>query len=280
MIQQPNNLITQLEAESVVAGYDVGNVLEGVSIRVETGEFVGLLGQNGSGKSTLLRVLSYSLKPSLGTVTLDGKEIGQWSPRDRAKRIAFVPQQETTTFAFTVQDVVMMGRYPHLDRNRREQAADYAVAHHAMEMTDIILLRDRPVTKLSGGEYRRVLMARALAQQSPLLLLDEPTAHLDIAHQAELLLLARTLAHNPENPQGVLAALHDINQAAEFCDRIVLLHAGKVFAEGSPNAVLTEDNLRRAYHADIRMGQNPLTGRPMILSLSPEFSAPQTDGNN
>ncbi len=280
MTQSPNDPITQLEAESVVAGYDAGNVLEGVSIRIVTGEFVGLLGQNGSGKSTLLRVLSHTLKPYSGTVTLDGKEIGQWSPRDRAKRIAFVPQQETTTFAFTVQDVVMMGRYPHLERNRREQAADYAAAHDAMEMTDVLLLQDRPVTKLSGGEYRRVLMARALAQQSPLLLLDEPTAHLDIAHQAELLLLARNLAHTSKTPQGVLAALHDVNQAAEFCDRIVLLHAGRVFAEGSPDTVLTEDNLRRAYHAEIRMGQNPLTGRPMILSLSPEFSAPQTADNN
>jgi iron complex transport system ATP-binding protein len=270
----------RLEAESLVAGYDARNILEGVSVRVATGEFVGLLGQNGSGKSTLLRVLSHALKPHSGTVTLDGKEITQWSPRDRAKRIAFVPQQETTTFAFTVQDVVMMGRYPHLERNRREQATDYAAAHDAMKMTDILLLKDRPVTKLSGGEYRRVLMARALAQQSPLLLLDEPTAHLDIAHQAELLMLARNLAHRPENSQGVLAALHDINQAAEFCDRIVLLHAGGVFAEGAPDAVLTEDNLRHAYHAEIRMGQNPLTGRPMILSLSPEVSVPPSADNN
>ncbi len=257
----------RLEAHSIIAGYDSRNVLENVSMTVATGEFVGLLGQNGSGKSTLLRVLTHALKPHSGSVELDGKPIVQWSPKDRAKRIAFVPQQETTTFAFTVQDVVLMGRYPHLDRNRREQSEDYAIARRAMESTDTLALQDRPVTRLSGGEYRRVLMARALAQQSPLLLLDEPTAHLDIAHQAELLALAQQLAHRSEKPQGVLAALHDINQAAEFCDRIVLLLSGRVLAEGTPDAVLTEDNLRRAYNAEVRMGQNPLTGRPMIFSL-------------
>ena len=257
----------RLEARSVAAGYDGRPVLDAVSLTIGTGEFVGLLGQNGSGKSTLLRVLTSALKPHSGSVELDGKPITQWSPKERAKRIAFVPQQETTTFAFTVQDVVLMGRYPYQERNRHEQIQDYAIARQAMESTDTLALQNRPVTRLSGGEYRRVLMARALAQQSPLLLLDEPTAHLDIAHQAELLSLARELAHQSNQPYGVLAALHDINQAAEFCDRIVLLHSGQVIAEGSPETVLTEDNLRHAYNAEVRMGLNPLTQRPMILSL-------------
>jgi iron complex transport system ATP-binding protein len=260
----------RLEARDVTAGYEAKNVLENADLSVEVGEFVGLLGQNGSGKSTLLRVLSAVLKPRTGKVVLDEREIGAWSARERAKRTAFVPQQETTAFAFSVLDVVLMGRYPHLERGKGEQRRDFDLARQAMEQTDTLHLQERAVTQLSGGEYRRVLMARALAQQTPLLLLDEPTAHLDIAHQAELLHLAKRLTQQKDSPaRGVLAALHDIGQAAEFCDRIVMLHNGRVLATGTPDKVLTEDILRRAYGAEVRMGRNPLTGRPLLLSLSP-----------
>lgn len=266
--EQDTALSLRLEAKDVTAGYGEQNVLHDVDLRVGAGEFVGLLGQNGSGKSTLLKVLSATLKPRAGSVLLDGRELGAWSPRERAKRIAVVPQQETTAFAFSVQDVVLMGRYPHHERGKHDAARDFEIARAAMEQTDILHLQERPVTQLSGGEYRRVLMARALAQQTPLLLLDEPTAHLDIAHQAELLHLAKRLTQQ-DNPQGVLAALHDINHAAEFCDQIVMLEAGRVLATGTPDEVLTDNILRRAYGAEIRMGQNPLTGRPLLLSLLP-----------
>jgi iron complex transport system ATP-binding protein len=244
----------RLEARDVTAGYEAKNVLENADLSVEVGEFVGLLGQNGSGKSTLLRVLSAVLKPRTGKVVLDEREIGAWSARERAKRTAFVPQQETTAFAFSVLDVVLMGRYPHLERGKGEQRRDFDLARQAMEQTDTLHLQERAVTQLSGGEYRRVLMARALAQQTPLLLLD----------------LAKRLTQQKDSPaRGVLAALHDIGQAAEFCDRIVMLHNGRVLATGTPDKVLTEDILRRAYGAEVRMGRNPLTGRPLLLSLSP-----------
>jgi iron complex transport system ATP-binding protein len=258
----------RLEAREITAGYDRSkDVLDAVSVAVETGQFVGLLGPNGSGKSTLLRVLTRVLPPRLGKVWLDGKEVERWTTLEIARRVAFVPQQESAAFDFTVREIVLMGRYPHRARFRGETAEDYALVAQALEETDALHLQDRPVTELSGGEHRRVLLARALAQQTPLLLLDEPTAHLDVTHQVALLSKVQTLCH--EEGKGALAALHDLNQAAEFCDRLVLLCRGKVVAEGTPEEVLTPDNLRRAYDAEACIGPNPITGRPMILTLHP-----------
>src|SRR5262249_12474211 len=158
--------------------------------------------------------------------------------------------------------------YPHRQRFRGETEEDHQQVNRALAEADIYHLKERPVTRLSGGEHRRVLLARALAQQTPLLLLDEPTAHLDVTHQVELLVLAQRLTRQ-EQQVGVLAALHDLNQAAEFCDRLVLLSAGRILADGPPEAVLTAGNLRAAYGADAQIGRNPATGRPTILTLHP-----------
>ena len=266
----------ELEATDITAGYGGADILQTVGVRLRTGEFVGLLGPNGSGKSTLLRVLSCVLRPRLGSVTLDGKNLTQWTATERAQRIAFAPQQETAAFDFSVREVVLMGRYPHRQRLRSEAAADYAVVAQALAETDLTALADRPVTALSGGEHRRVLLARALAQQTPLLLLDEPTAHLDITHQAELLLLTRRLV--AEKGIGAMAALHDLNQAAEFCDRLILMRSGKIVAEGTAEAVFTTENLRRVYDADAQIGTNPATGRPFLFALRPLPRATQNSG--
>lgn len=258
----------QLEAKEVTAGYDRDrDVLRSVSVSVRTGQFVGLLGPNGCGKSTLLRVLTRVLRPRQGTVYLDGRELSHWTSLEIARRIAFVPQQEPATFDFTVRDVVLMGRYPHRARFRGETPADYAIVERALAACDALDLRDRPVTQLSGGEHRRVLLARALAQQTPLLLLDEPTAYLDVTHQVELLVMVRRLCR--EENKGAMAALHDLDQAAEFCDWIVLLSQGRVIAEGTPEAVMNPEYLRLAYQAEACIGLNPVTGRPMLLSLRP-----------
>lgn len=257
----------RLEATDITAGYGRKDILEAVGLALETGEFVGLIGPNGCGKSTLLRVLTHVLPPRRGTVRLDGQEIGRWPVAERARRLAFVPQQEPASFDFTVREVVLMGRHPHRGRFRGETAADYALVARALADADILPLAERPVTQLSGGEHRRVLLARALAQQTPLLLLDEPTAHLDITHQVELLTLLQRLTR--ERSVGALAALHDLDQAAAFCDRLALLCAGRVLAVGPPEAVLTAENLRTAYDADAQIGRHPLTGKPMILSLHP-----------
>jgi len=261
----------ELAADQISAGYGGPPVLQGVTVRLGQGELAGLIGPNGCGKSTLLRCLSRALRPAAGTVRLDGRDLAAWPPREAARRLAFVPQQEPALFEFRVRDLVLMGRHPHLEPWRGETDRDYAIAAQAMADADIAHLADRPVTQLSGGEHRRVLLARALAQQTPLLLLDEPTAHLDITHQADLMTLVREQTRR--QGQGVLAALHDLNQAAEFCDRLILMRAGRIVAEGAPEAVLTAANLRLAYDAEAQIGANPVTGRPMLFAVHGERAA-------
>jgi iron complex transport system ATP-binding protein len=253
----------RIEARGVTAGYGGQPVLHDVSFVLGEGEFVGLIGPNGAGKSTLLRVLSGTLRPSGGAVLLDGEPIDRLKAREIARKLAFVPQTESTLFEFSVRDVVLMGRHPHVRGLAGETHEDFARANQAMVATDILHLADRPITALSGGEHRRVLIARALAQATPAVLLDEPTAHLDITHQAEILSLVRRQAD--EAGASVLAALHDLNLAAEFCDRLILLADGRVALEGPPTEVLTSLTLERAYGASVTVGRNPASGRPFIF---------------
>jgi iron complex transport system ATP-binding protein len=255
----------RLCANGVTAGYGEADVLHQISITFESGEFVGLVGPNGCGKSTLLRALSRTLRPSSGTVALDDASIWTMTPIELARKMAFVPQQEPAFFDFTVRDVVMMGRYPHRN-GRTSYEADSAAVTKALDNADITALAERPITRLSGGEHRRVLLGRALAQDTPLMLLDEPTAHLDVTHQAELLTLVQRLTRL--QGVGALAALHELNSAAEYCDRLILMCEGRVVTGGSPQEVLTPENLRIAYNARARVGRNPVSGRPMILSLT------------
>ncbi len=266
----------ELTAAEVTAGYGGEPVLYQVSVALGQGELVGLIGPNGCGKSTLLRCLSRTLRPASGTIKLDGRELLEWPAREAARRLAFVPQQEAALFDFTVRDLVLMGRHPHLEPWKGETDQDYKIVMQALVDSDILHLSDRPVTQLSGGEHRRVLLARALAQQTPLLLLDEPTAHLDVTHQVELLTLVRKQTRS--RGQGALAALHDLNQAAEFCDRLILMRSGRIIAEGTPDVVLSAANLRTAYNADSRIGCNPVTGRPMLLSVQPLRNAASNSG--
>ncbi len=260
----------QLECINVTAGYGKSDILHGVNLKIEQGEFVGLVGPNGCGKSTLLRALSRTLPLRSGDVNLDAISIWSMRPMDLALQLAFVPQQEPADFDFTVQDVVMMGRYPHQAKSKADRNTsanrDYDAVNKAMEVADIAELADRPITQLSGGEHRRVLLARALAQEAPLLLLDEPTAHLDVTHQAEMLNAVRGLVRT--TGVAALAALHELNSAAEYCDRLVLMHEGKIVESGTPEQVLTSENLSKVYGADAAVGSNPITGRPMILSIT------------
>ncbi len=265
----------RLEAREVTGGYGSRDVVRGVSLACASGEFVGLIGPNGCGKSTLLRLLSGILRPRQGAVWLEERVLTSFTAREIARRMAFVPQEEKAAFEFTVQDVVLMGRFAHRAGLRGPNSEDYAIVERALTALDVGHLKARSITELSGGEHRRVLLARGLAQQTPLLLLDEPTAHLDITHQAELLEQTRGLTHDPVNPIGALAALHDLNQAAEFCDRLVLMHEGRVLAQGTPDEVLQPDGLRIAYQGEAQVGRNPVTGRPMLFALRP-LRAPLT----
>jgi iron complex transport system ATP-binding protein len=243
---------------------DGRDILRGVTFSVGPGELVGLIGPNGAGKSTLLKVIGGLWSGAKGEINLFEKPLARYSPRELARLIAQVPQATALDFPFTVQQVVMMGRNPYLGRFQLETGQDRRVAEESMRRTQILDLAGRLVHTLSGGERQRVLIARALTQQPRLLLLDEPTANLDVQHQLRILNLVRGLVR--EDGLGAVAAVHDLELAARFCDRLVLLHQGTVLAEGSPQDVLTSDHLWAAYGVTLRPYPDPITGH-LRLSL-------------
>lgn len=268
----------RLTAQGVTAGYEAQGTpaLRDVSLEVRAGAVVGVVGPNGSGKSTLVRVLSRVLRPQGGAVRLDGRDLyNEVSPREAAQAIGVVPQSASTVLEFSVREIVEMGRAPHLPLRPLAGLgeADQAAIKAALTAAGVADMASRPVTTLSGGEWQRALLARALAQQTPVLLLDEPTAHLDIRFQYQTLMLARKLAQ--EQGTAVLAVLHDLNQAAEFCDWLVLMAEGRSVAQGRPSDVLTEAVLGQIYGARAWVRRHPLTGRPLVLTL-PDSSAAVT----
>ncbi len=260
-----------LTAEGVVCGYDDREVLHGVTMGAARGEFVGLIGPNGSGKSTLLRALTGILPLSAGVVLLERRPLACYSRRQIAQKIAVVPQVTGHIFSFSVEDYVLMGRTPHLGRLQGHHASDLHVAWEAMALADITDLASRPVTELSGGELQRATIARAFAQQTDILLLDEPTAFLDINHQHDIFeLLAR---FNREQGKTIVCVSHDLNLAAQYCQRLVVLSEGRVHTEGTPEAVVTEQMIERVYHAEVAVDVGP-GGAPRV-SLMPGGPSPR-----
>lgn len=261
---------TRLTARQMEIQYgpDTPPILTQFSLELRPGQFVGLIGPNGSGKSTLIRALSRALRPAAGVVLLDDQDLyANLSARVSARSIAVVPQDTGVSLDFTVREIARMGRSPHLPRRpfTGETAQDEQIVSEALVLVGVADLAERSITTLSGGERQRVLLARALAQQPDVLLLDEPTAHLDLRHQTETLTLARNLAHN--GGKAVLAALHDLNLAAAFCDQLALLHEGRIAALGTPAEVLTAENLRQVYGAEIWVRPHPISSRPLVLAL-------------
>lgn len=252
-----------LEIHDLVCGYGEVPVLHCISLNVAAGEMVAIIGPNGCGKTTLLRAASGVLLPWSGRVWVDGVDVHRISPRERAKRIAFVGQNVALDFAFDVREVVLMGRSPHIRRFGWESHHDVQVAEAAMAMCDILPLADRPITELSDGERQRAFIAMALAQEPRLLLLDEPTSHLDINHQVGILDIVRGL--NQRTGLTVVMVSHDLNLAAEYCDRLFLLRGGRLLTSGTPAEVLTEANINAAYGATVRVQPNPVSGRPHIV---------------
>ncbi|HEY3297292.1 MAG TPA: heme ABC transporter ATP-binding protein [Armatimonadota bacterium] len=246
------------------------HVLKGISFDVHEGEFLGIIGPNGSGKSTLLRAMS-GVVPSTGSIMFCDKSISDYSGRDIACRLAVVPQESPVAFEYTVMEVVLMGRSPHLGRFQLESEADAEIAIEALDRTNLVSLADRKVSDLSGGERQRVMIARALAQDVPTIFLDEPTAHLDIKYQVEVLHLARR--ENVERGKTIVVVLHDLNLAAEFCDRLVMLKDGQLFASGTPEDVITAANVKRVYGASVWVRKHPTSGRPYVLSMGSEAFA-------
>jgi iron complex transport system ATP-binding protein len=256
-----------LRAERLRAGYHDRAVLDEVTFDLERGEFCGLLGPNGSGKSTLLKALVGVLRLWSGRAELFGADVRTLSPRAIARRVAVIPQDVSVLFPFSVEEIVAMGRHPHLGRFEREGAPDRAAIERALAETDTAVLAGRPVDELSGGERQRVVIARALAQEPELLLLDEPTTHLDINHQVEVFeLLARL---NRERGLTVLAVSHDVNVCAEYCRRLLVLRAGRLVAAGAPEALVTPALIREVYGAEVSVLANPTSGAPLIAVDSP-----------
>ncbi len=245
-------------------------VLRGVSWGVSRGEFVAVIGPNGSGKTTLLRALAGLIKADGGRIVIGGVDASGMSARERARSVAYLPQSSSSGYSFTAFEVALMGRYPRLGRFQLESQADREIAYRALERTEAAQFADRRIGELSGGERQRVLMARTLAQQPELLLLDEPTSNLDLKHQLSLMALVRG---EVANGLAAVAVLHDLSLAARFADRLVLLKEGAVMADGSPGSVLTSANLRAAFEVDATVSPDPLTGRPRVNLTGPAGSA-------
>jgi iron complex transport system ATP-binding protein len=253
-----------ISVDDVVVELGGTRVLDGVSATVAEGSFVGLVGPNGAGKTTLLRTINGALTPMSGRVTVAGEEIHALSSRAASRLVATVPQKTTLSFDFSVRQAVEMGRTPHRSRFGSWRPDDADAVDRAMARTEIESLSERPVTAISGGERQRVLIARALAQSTPVVLLDEPTASLDINHQVRTLELVRDLVAEGKT---AMAAIHDLNLAAHYCDRLVLLSNQSVIAAGPPEDVLTEARLRRAFDANAVVSRHPVTGSVYVTAL-------------
>ena len=266
-----------IDTQHVTYRIDGSRILHDVSLSLSPGEFVGLIGPNGAGKSTLLRVLGGLWSGAEGTIRLKGHPLKSYTPREVATLVAHVPQDTVVDFAFTAREIVLMGRSPHLGRFEVERTEDRVVAEEAMRRMDVLSLADRFVNTLSGGERQRVFIARALAQQASVLLLDEPTANLDVKHQLDVLTIVRRLAR--EEGLGVIAAIHDLDLAAQFVDRLVMLHKGRVIVDDDPEAVLTPEYLSATFGVDARPYHDPFTGA-LRLSLGAKSGLRETPQMN
>lgn len=236
-------------------------VLERVDLVTQPGELIAILGPNGSGKTTLLRCLLGLLTPQRGAVLLDDQPLSRMPARTVARKVAYVPQIPTSAFAFTVRQIVLMGRFAHAGFLGMHTEQDAAVARLAMHMTETTQLGARTLDELSGGEAQRVMMARALAQQPSVMLLDEPTSHLDLKNQVKIMRMLERLAHDWN--MTVLTVSHDINQAARYVDRLVLMHQGRIAAQGPPQEVLDRDLLSRVYDMEVELLPSP-DGLPLV----------------
>lgn len=252
-----------ISMENVSAGYGAQLVLEGVTLRVAPGEFLGLIGPNGCGKTTLLRAVSGVLPAKSGEVHVQGSPLAHFSRRKLARTMACLSQEFSLDLPFTVRELVLMGRSPHLPRIGGETKKDHQIAEHAMELVDVARIADRPVTEISGGERQRALIAMCLAQEPQVLLLDEPTSHLDIGHQLSVLDLIGQL--NRQLGMTILAVFHDLNLAAEYCGRLLVLDRGRVAGLGTPHEVLTAERIARVYGAAVLVQPNPLSRRPQVV---------------
>ena len=267
-----------IEARSIFFRYHHDWVLQDVSFRIEKGEFIGIIGPNGSGKTSLLKILFRLLTPQQGEIFYKEVPLKQMDRAIIARNIAVVPQETHSLFPFRVIEIVLMGRSPYLGHLMFESKRDLEIARRAMEWTDTLPFSERPIDELSGGERKRVFIARALAQEPEVILLDEPTTTLDIHHQIDF--LQRILDLNRERGLTIVMASHDMNLASEFCDRLILLKAGRMDQMGPPGEVITQETIERVYGCDVWVDQNPISHMPRITLVRKGIrdEACKTDG--
>lgn len=254
-----------LEIKNLVCGYVEKEIIKQVSFSAKEGEFLGIIGPNGSGKTTLLRSITGLLKYWEGEVLYNGRNISKIPLREFAQNVAVLPQILNINFSFTVQQLVLMGRYPYLKKFQSINKKDLDIAKNSMSLTDISHLTERRVGELSGGEWQRVLIAQALTQEPKLLLLDEPTTHLDITHQIETLDLIKKL--NKEKNLTIIVVLHDLNMASEYCEKIIMLENGEIYIEGTPEEVLTYKNIEEVYKTIVVVIENPVSKKPHVVLI-------------
>lgn len=267
-----------LEIKNIVFGYDKHEIIRGVSFSVQEGDFLGIVGPNGVGKSTLLRLLFKMHQPWQGNIFYQDKNLKNISLGELSRQAAMIPQIMDTSFPFTVEEFVFMGRYPHLGRFQKPGAIDYQIVEEALSAADVAHLKTRRFFTLSGGERRRVIFAQGIAQTPRLLLLDEPTSHLDITHQVQILDLVKKL--NRTWQVTVIVVLHDLNLAAAYCRRLILLNQGRIFRQGRPREVLTYQNIEAVYKTVVVVKENPVNGKPYVfLSPGEEARAPLPGAN-
>lgn len=257
-----------LRINHLSGGYGKENIITGLSLDISRDDFMGIIGPNGSGKTTLLRFASRVLTPRAGTIYFKEQNIIQMDLKEFCRNVAFVAQDISTGFSYTVTEIVAMGRIPHLKRLQFETKKDREIIEEALILTDTLHFKDKRIDELSAGERQRVIIARALAQEPALLLLDEPTSHLDIGHQIQVLNLLKKL--NRRNNLTIVMILHDLNLASAYCNRIVLLDKGAIYKEGSPGEVLTYQNIEAVYKTVVIVNKNPVTGRPNVILVPGE----------
>lgn len=257
------NTAMLLETRNLHWSYGQQKVLDSINITVKKSCFCGLIGPNGSGKTTLIKNISRILVSQKNSVYIYGKDICQYSSREFSKLVAYVPQNTNVEFEFTAMDVVLMGRSPYLKRFEPESMHDMDIAREAMFLTNTWHLKDKSISKLSGGEKQRVVIARALCQNTEIIILDEPVSHLDLQHQIELMRLLKQLCN--EGKKTVIMSIHDLNLASQFCDDIILMNRGKVFDFGNPENIFDAGKIKEVYGIDVMIDKNPVTGKPHVI---------------
>ena len=252
-----------IEILNLWAGYGKEMVLKGLNLRINQGDFVGLIGPNGSGKSTLMHCLTGLISPARGSIQLDARSLSSYSRRALAREFAVVEAEEKHTFQFSVAELVEMGRFPYLKRFQAFTEADREAVDRALEATQLIGFENRTLNQLSSGERQRVILARALAQETRMLFLDEPTSHLDVKHQMESFQLLHRL--NEEHGQTIICISHDINLALQFCPRLILLKEGSIVADGMAGKMDLKGHLNSTFGEDFILQRHPQSGRPYII---------------